>query len=1029
MLNKNEFSAILELWNSSKPILKEAFSILGKKITIVIHGGSFPSIEDQDIGIGSPYSDGARKLFGFFEPIVDAVQLGPWGKTYSSESSYNTHSPYTSLLESLNPFFIDFHSLTTISGGNLLSTESFENAVKNRPVAIKNRIEFEYVEKTVNEFMCEIYESFLRNLNENDQFAEVLKKELDEFEKENRGIFLDAIYHVLVDKYTTEDFTKWEACDSKLPLMLDRNNKRAERRLHILKKENKTEIEKYLLAQLLAKKHINIRRNSMFKYIADKEVAIVGSDLWKLQDIILFEIDGKNITLGVGPDMYSQNGRNWGMKIFDYQKLFDENGNLTKGGKKLHKMFKSVFLQNPGGLRIDHFQGVIDPFVFIDNDGTNESGAGRLFSSPESKVLSKYAIREDDSKRRLEKYALFFQKIIFDAAKAAGLDENSIIPEDLGSITNETREVMDKFKLPEMCITQFVNFDDPNCRYNARNAKRKDLISSGTHDSPPLIDHISWMDKYCYSKLVDLLCENLKINDKSEFYSKEGRKTAIKAKFAELFVSKAQHVQIFFTHIFGMSEYYNKPGCKSVDKWRTRIPNDFERRYFYNMLKGTAFDPFDAIIRASRAMENEELGKLIPEIKERHEKLLSTCKEVLSNEHLIYSKETTNIYEMFNGSPDQLEIRNKIFKEDAKYRDSIAKAICEKPEKLGRIIGTEELTCILRNSSYENFCTDDIDKNTGFPQNMEFRINLHMHTTESDGKMSVEDLIKQQSEYGQKSNKIILFAISNHDSIDDAKMALEIISKNPDEYQNILFIPAVEINTKYSNKNLTRQNPGGEISIQLETIGYGINPFDEGLNKFFSNISAVNKETVMNIIDEYNKWGLGADLEEAKNSNVHLRYMGSSGVIGALKRYIMHKAISKGWIWKDHQHDAESIILNLITYKYGCENITPATPTYEEVIETISNSGFGVVGIAHPALIDLKNIKVSSEHAIKTIISDIIDRGARCIEINYQYPYQINESLRHWANFINEFCDLQFSSVLKTGGIDNHGNSIFVRNE
>lgn len=52
-----------------------------------------------------------------------------------------------------------------------------------------------------------------------------------------------------------------------------------------------------------------------------------------------------------------------------------------------------MFRENPGGVRIDHIVGLIDPWVYKSGKKPKiEQGAGRLYSSPEHPELSKYAI-------------------------------------------------------------------------------------------------------------------------------------------------------------------------------------------------------------------------------------------------------------------------------------------------------------------------------------------------------------------------------------------------------------------------------------------------------------------------------------------------------------------------------------------------------------------------------------------------------------------------------------------------------------
>ena len=146
----------IDVWNESKPTIKEALKEVGdKNIAILMHGNSFPSNNLEDIGIGSPYAKGAEEFAQFFNGIIDKCVLGPWGMT----KGVNKHSPYNSTLESLNPFFINFKHLTTKEGGNLISEETFNKTVKNN-LNNDNHVDYEYVENAVNTLLDEAYETY-----------------------------------------------------------------------------------------------------------------------------------------------------------------------------------------------------------------------------------------------------------------------------------------------------------------------------------------------------------------------------------------------------------------------------------------------------------------------------------------------------------------------------------------------------------------------------------------------------------------------------------------------------------------------------------------------------------------------------------------------------------------------------------------------------------------------------------------------------------------------------------------------------
>ena len=165
-----------------------------------------------------------------------------------------------------------------------------------------------------------------------------------------------------------------------------------------------------------------------------------------------------------------------------------------------HKMFK----ENPGGVRIDHIVGLIDPWVYkVGRKPMCEEGAGRLYSSPEHPELSRYAIaRNEDldwsleadkekrvktlSEEQIKLYGRLIEKIVIAAAKECGMDKNAIVCEDLGTLTNPVDAVMKKYELQGMRLTQFVVPEKPEHPYRWCNIEENVWAMVGTHDNEPI---------------------------------------------------------------------------------------------------------------------------------------------------------------------------------------------------------------------------------------------------------------------------------------------------------------------------------------------------------------------------------------------------------------------------------------------------------------------------------------------------------------------------------------------------------------
>ena len=135
------------------------------------------------------------------------------------------------------------------------------------------------------------------------------------------------------------------------------------------------------------------------------------------------------------------------------------------------------------------------------------------------------------------------------------------------------------------------------------------------------------------------------------------------------------------------------------------------------------------------------------------------------------------VYNPFKNGIMPIDMRNKMFPKDAKYRAELAQSLgVSNPEKLSSVVGTQELKAILKNSKQTNFVPKLGEDNK--PTNPDFCINLHIHSKYSDGCLEVQDILDQAQQYAEETSKPFLFSISDHDSLEGTKEALELISKD-----------------------------------------------------------------------------------------------------------------------------------------------------------------------------------------------------------------------------------------------------------
>ena len=603
-----------------KKAIQKALKVLDKKnLAMIIHGQSFPSAGGQNTGFGSPNSKGGQNFMEFLSNLgFNGIQLGPEGKTKSIDAS-----PYVGTMFSYNPLFIDLYALTQKDFAEILSTVTYERIVNENP-SQGNRTAYEYIYSASDSALREAFNKFREKLAKNDAKVKKLKKELDSFvEKNNYWLEKDALYEAISVKHYNDYWPMW-------PDELDKNlfntegkfsQEEAQNRINELKINYKEEIEYYEFVQFIGYMQKQNTKtfvlNKKMKTIADCQVAFSDRDYWANQALFL---PGWN--LGCPPDLFSADGQAWGFPVLDPNKLFNEDGSLGAGGMLLKSRFSKMFEENPGGVRIDHIIGLIDPFVYKEGMLPKpDQGASRLYSSPEHPELNRFShirvkdlnhdVGCEDEKRvakvsdeQIKEYARILEEIVIQAAKELKIKKDSIICEDLGTITNPVDAVMKKIKLSGIRMTQFVNPEVPDHPYRIKNTEPQHWTMIGSHDNQPLM---SWIDEIYYNDQVQPHIENLgsdlKESHVNEFKEalKHSPKLFITAKFAELFASTSENIQIFFADFFGSRERYNMPGTAGSENWSLRIPNNYECYYSEQLQKGEAMNLPEILIMAIEA--------------------------------------------------------------------------------------------------------------------------------------------------------------------------------------------------------------------------------------------------------------------------------------------------------------------------------------------------------------------------------------------------------------------------------------------
>lgn len=557
----------MQVYTSS---LNQGLELLGKQVDIILHNASAPSVKAENVGIGSLFSKtSVKKLFPFLkEHGISGVQQEPNGLRKAKDNS-----PYAPESSAKNILMIPLEKLASKEYGNILSKETFEKIVANNPD--KKNVDYDYVRSAYDIALKEAF----NNAKESKEFLDFKAQKETKYEQ-------SAIFHILS---TVNDGKKWSALD--LGLYSTADKKKAAARIAEIKTQYKNDYDFFIFNQMILEKE-NEKSNKLaqetgLKIIGDSPVAQTAVDEWVHKNLFL-----KGKAIGCPPDYFSKNGQRWGFKYYDPEKIFNKDGSLGEAGEVLKQKYEEYFASFPGGIRIDHVIGLIDPFIYTTaSKKMTPQNSGRIYS-----IEGKY------KKHSLDEYAMLFTKIIMPAAEKYGLDKSSLICEDLGDATKPVQEIMKKLELSGISVTQFD--------HRGATTPAKNTIMIGSHDNQSFLEYVEGKfrdvkDKGFLRK-TRLLARDTAPKDATTKEIKEYRenirkdkRSFVAASFAELFTSPAKRVQIFFTDFFGIAKTYNRPGT-STGNWSLRLGENFEEDYYKAVAEGKAPNFANAVATALR---------------------------------------------------------------------------------------------------------------------------------------------------------------------------------------------------------------------------------------------------------------------------------------------------------------------------------------------------------------------------------------------------------------------------------------------
>ena len=245
------------------------------------------------------------------------------------------------------------------------------------------------------------------------------------------------------------------------------------------------------------------------------------------------------------------------------------------------------------------------------------------------------------------------------------------------------------------------------------------------------------------------------------------------------------------------------------------------------------------------------------------------------------------------------------------------------------------------------------------------RVDLHIHSTASDGKFSPEAIVAKAAEHG-----LTIIALADHDSVDGIAPALEAARAFP----QLMVIPCVEISTDM---------PGGEAHVLGYFIDYNSNELRSALERFRSS----RQRRAQGMIAKLRDFGIQLDLQRVQE-------IASDGSIG--RPHIAQAMREKGYITSLKEAFTRYIGQGGPAYVER-EKMTPA-----EAVELIVQSD-GLPVLAHPFTVNDP----------ETMIIEL--KGAGLVGIEAYYNSYTADAIKSLVSLAERH------RLIATGGSDYHG--------
>ncbi|HEY9678552.1 MAG TPA: 4-alpha-glucanotransferase [Drouetiella sp.] len=624
--------------------VQEALAALGtERLVLAIHDQSFPSGDDEELGRGSPYTEGGTKFIHFVRSLgFTGIQFGPQGKT-----SQHNPSPYDGTLFSKSELSISLKALAENSEWcGLLDMATIRELVSECPAsAADTRGEFDY-KYAWNAHQTALRKAFRKFMNSEREVPQ-LWESFNEWTEAQRSLgedwlFRDAIFEVLTLEYGTDDWRQWSALDQRLFSPVEGDETASMQRQSDLREKHGDEIRFYFFCQFVVHlQHAALQKFSFemgLRLYGDLQIGYSSCDTWSCANLFL-----SGYSMGAPPSRTNPDGQPWGFPVLDPHKYYSQKDDGTQAAGPALSQFTSriqKMLLEFDGIRLDHPHGLVDPWVY---DSTSDNAlhavqhGARLFSSPNldnQKRLAEFSIARADqlnpnsqtpryaddwvvalTDEQIQRYSVLIDTVI-DVMAKQGSPASDVVCEVLSTCPFPLKMVMKKHSLGRFRVTQKASLTNKEDGYRSENSNPSDWIMVGNHDTKPawrVVDE--WKTSGEIEARAQYLSERLEPNEtkRAQFAEKlvSEPKLMSEALFADLFASPAKNVSVFFPDLLGMKDVYNQPGTVNDTNWSLRVPHDYEKLYRSRVEKGEALSIPKALLMALRARYPEPSAEIV----------------------------------------------------------------------------------------------------------------------------------------------------------------------------------------------------------------------------------------------------------------------------------------------------------------------------------------------------------------------------------------------------------------------------------